>query len=123
MNAVEFRARRVLVVEDEAMVAMLLEAMLEDLGHEVAAITGKTSEAAILAREAPIDLAVLDVNLNGEFTYEIAALLRTRGIPFLFATGYGNAGLAPEWRDVPTLQKPFQLRELRERIEEVVRPT
>jgi CheY-like chemotaxis protein len=122
MNAAEFRARRVLVVEDEAMVAMLLEAMLEDLGHEVAAIAGKASEAAILAREAPIDLAILDVNLNGEFTYEIAAILRTRGIPFLFATGYGNAGLAPEWRDVPTLQKPFQLRELRERIEEVVRP-
>lgn len=102
------------------MVAMLLETMLEDLGHEVAAITGKASEAAILAREAPIDLAVLDVNLNGEFTYEIAALLRARGIPFLFATGYGSAGLAPEWRNVPTLQKPFQLRELRERIEEVV---
>jgi CheY-like chemotaxis protein len=117
------RARRVLLVEDEAMVAMLLENMLEELGYEVAAITGKASEAAILAREAPIDLAVLDVNLNGEFTYEIAALLRARGIPFLFATGYGNAGLAREWRDVPTLQKPFQLRELRERIDEVVPPT
>jgi CheY-like chemotaxis protein len=111
------------VVEDEAMVAMLLESMLQELGHEVVAIAGKTHEAARLATEAPIDLAVLDVNLNGEFTYEIARLLQTRGIPFLFATGYGNAGLSPEWRDVPTLQKPFQLRELRERIDEIAPPT
>lgn len=116
MSALRPGSCRVLVVEDEAMVAMLLESMLLDLGHEVVAITGQVQEATTFAREAVIDFAILDVNLNGEYTYAVADVLRARGIPFLFATGYGNAGLHADWRHVPTLQKPFQSRDLDQSI-------
>lgn len=103
---------RVLIVEDEAVVAMLLEDMLGDLGHEVVATAGRLDKALELAREAPIDIAVLDVNLNKQFTWPVAQILAERGVPFAFATGYGAAGLAEEWRGHTVLQKPFHQREL-----------
>ena len=90
------------------MVAMLLETMLQELGHEVEAIAGKASEAAILAREAPIDFAVLDVNLNGEFVFPLAEQLRSKGVPFLFATAYADDDrLFPSTsKQAPRLAKP-----------------
>ncbi|MCC6777163.1 MAG: response regulator [Hyphomicrobiales bacterium] len=110
-----FMSRRVLIVEDEGMVAMLLEDMLADLGHEVVATVGRLELAAKAISEAKFDFAVLDVNLDGARTYPLAAMLKERDIPFVFATGYGMAGLDPEWASVPVLQKPFQLEQL-ERI-------
>lgn len=112
---------KVLVIEDEAMVAMLLEDMLLDLGHQVAATAGRMDHAMKLATDLPVDLAILDVNLNGEQTYPLAAILAARLIPFVFATGYGAAGLKEEWRGVPALQKPFQASELAEAISQVTR--
>ena len=82
----EMFCRRVLIVEDEGMVAMLLEDMLTDLGHEVVATIGQMDGAAELVAEAAIDVAVLDVNLNGEHTYSLATVLKARGVPFIFAT-------------------------------------
>ncbi|MGH6794216.1 MAG: response regulator [Methylocella sp.] len=111
--------RRVLIVEDEGMVAMLLEEMLTDLGHEVVAIVGRVDRAVELAFEAAVDVAVLDVNLNGQQIYPVATALKSRGVPFVFATGYDNSGLNEEWRSVPTLQKPFQARDLERVMREV----
>lgn len=116
---VEKTARRVLIIEDEGMVAMLLEDMLSDLGHEVVATVGRMDRAAQLVSETSADVVILDVNLNGEQTYPLASILASRGIPFIFATGYGAAGLKEEWRSTPALQKPFQAREL----ERVIRET
>ncbi len=100
--------RRVLVVEDEVLIGMLLEDMLGDLGYKVAASASRFEEAAKLARESEIDLAILDVNLNGREVYPVADILAERGIPFLFATGYGERGLPSAHQHRPTLQKPFQ---------------
>ena len=106
------RGLRVLVVEDEMLVAMSIEDMLLDLGHEVAGIAARLDPALALAGEAQLDLAILDVNLAGERSFPVAALLAGRGIPFLFATGYGVQGIEEQWRDRPVLQKPFRGQDL-----------
>jgi CheY-like chemotaxis protein len=106
----------ILVVEDESMVAMMIEDMLEDLGHKVIATSGRMPEASKLVSDSIADLAILDVNLNGEETYPLADSLAARQIPFIFATGYGASGIKPEWSGVPVLQKPFQSRELAQAI-------
>jgi DNA-binding response OmpR family regulator len=115
------RGRRVLIVEDESMIAMLLEDMLTDLGHEVVAIIGKVEHAEPLLAEGAFDFAILDVNLNGETTYPLAQQLRARGVPFLFATGYGSAGLPKEWCDTPVLQKPFLAAQLHRVMREALK--
>jgi CheY-like chemotaxis protein len=111
---------QILVVEDESMVAMMIEDMLEDLGHKVIATSGRMPDARKLVSNASADLAILDVNLNGEETYPLADSLAARAIPFIFATGYGSSGIKAEWSGVPVLQKPFQSRELAEAINRAV---
>jgi CheY-like chemotaxis protein len=106
----------VLLVEDEAVVAMLLEDMLSDLGHRVVASATRMDEAMKFAAELTFDLAIVDLNLNGERSDQIAQLLTSRGIPFVLATGYGAAGLEQYWKGVPAVQKPFQLNELSKAI-------
>ena len=100
---------RVLLVEDETLVAMLLEDMIGDLGGAVVGSASRVGRALDLVREQgdEIDLAVLDVNLGGEDAFPVASLLAERGVPFVFSTGYGSAGLPEPWRSRPTLQKPF----------------
>ena len=99
---------RVLVVEDEMMVSMLIEDMLSDLGCAVVGPASRLDEALQLAREAELDCAVLDVNLGGQPIFPLADLLREMGAPFAFATGYGDAGLRDVDRGSPVLQKPFR---------------
>lgn len=100
--------RRVLVVEDESLVAMLLETILEDLGCQVVGPAATVDEAVELIRaDAGLDAALLDVNVGGRPVFPAAAALAERGVPFLFASGYGAAGLPAEWSDRPTIQKPF----------------
>ena len=113
-------ARRVVIIEDEGMVAMLIEDMLADLGHEVVATVGQMERAAQLISETSADIVILDVNLNGEQTYVLASALASRGIPFIFSTGYGSAGLKEEWRSRPALQKPFQTRDLERVMRQVL---
>jgi CheY-like chemotaxis protein len=100
---------RVFLVEDEALVAMLMEDMLTDHGCSVVATAPRLDEALAHAQDLTLefDVAVLDLNLAGENTFSVASALEKRGIPFVFATGYGAGGLPPEWRGRPTLQKPF----------------
>ena len=100
---------RILLVEDETLVAMLLEDMVEDLGGKVIGSASRLGRALEFAEDdsIQIDLAVLDVNLAGEEAFPVAAALAKRQVPFAFSTGYGNAGLPELWRGRPTLQKPF----------------
>jgi CheY-like chemotaxis protein len=107
------QGRRALVVEDEVLVGMLLEEMLRELGYELAALSTHVDEALVLARTARFDVAVLDINLNGRQSFPVADAIRLRGLPFLFATGYGSRILGAAYKDVPILQKPFSLEELR----------
>jgi CheY-like chemotaxis protein len=99
---------RVLVVEDEMMVSMLIEDMLEDLGCKVVGPASRLDEAMALAGEAELDCAVLDVNLGGQSIFPLADFLRAKGAPFAFATGYGDAGLRDVDKGSPVLQKPFR---------------
>ncbi len=101
------RPDRILVVEDEAIVAMLLEDMLAELGYTVVGPVTRLDRALDLAREAEIEGAVLDVNLNGRDTYAVADALAARSIPFVFATGYSAKELAERFRTTPLTQKPF----------------
>jgi CheY-like chemotaxis protein len=100
--------RRVLIVEDEAMIRMLLDDMLTELGYTVAAEAARIDEAIGLVHEAAFDLAILDVNLNGQSILPVVEALLARNLPFVFATGYGQRGVPEAFRDRPTLQKPFQ---------------
>jgi CheY-like chemotaxis protein len=99
---------KVLVVEDEMMVSMLIEDMLTDLGCTIVGPASRLDEALALAREVELDCAVLDVNLGGQPIFPLADLLREKGAPFAFATGYGDAGLRDVDKGAPVLQKPFR---------------
>jgi CheY-like chemotaxis protein len=101
--------RRVLIVEDDVMIRMLIEDMLSDLGFAVAAGVSKVHEALAAVSSTDIDVAILDVNLSGETTGPVAEALAARGTPFVFATGYGEHGLPAQFRDRPILRKPFQI--------------
>ena len=101
---------RVLVVDDEMMVAMLLEDMLIELGCSVVGPVSNVAHALAKLEGEDIDVALLDVNLSfGQSGYPVADDMVQRGIPFAFVTGYGSASLNPDYGDAPTLQKPFHL--------------
>jgi CheY-like chemotaxis protein len=110
-------AKRVLVVEDELMIRMLLEDMLGELGYTVAAEAGRIDEALQAAKTADFDLAILDLNLDGEPVLPVADALVARGMPFVFATGYGERGLPEPYRNRPTLKKPFQMEGLKQMLQ------
>jgi CheY-like chemotaxis protein len=111
---------RVLLVEDENLVAALLEDMLAELGHSVVGPVARLKKALEMAQREAIDLAILDVNINGEQAYPVAEALAARGIPFVFSTGYGERGLPPQYRGHPTLQKPFQQHDLEKLFAELL---
>src|SRR5437660_1741515 len=111
---------RVLIVEDELMIRMLLEDMLAELGYAVAASATRLDEAVKIASSGDFDVAILDVNLEGQPVSPVADVLVARGTPFLFATGYGERGLPEHYRDRPTLKKPFQMESLRRMLHRVL---
>ena len=113
------RALRILVVEDEMMIAMMVEDMLADIGHQVIGVAQNLAAAMAMAQDREFDLAILDVNLAGERSFPVAHLLTARGVPFLFATGYGNLGLEDDFQNVLTLSKPFQLHDLAKAVNQV----
>ena len=101
-------ARRILIVEDEAIIAMMIEDFLVELGWVVVGPAARRAQALAMVRDADIDAALLDVNLNGGDSFPVADILSRRHIPFVFATGYGSAGIADRFQGVPTLTKPFE---------------
>lgn len=104
---------RVLLVEDENIIAMLTEDMLGDMGFEVGVSAATLSQGLKAASAEKFDFAVLDINLRGELSYPIADILIERGIPFIFASGYVEGGIDPRYRTIPALKKPFNLEGLR----------
>lgn len=107
----------VLVLEDEMMVAMLLEDMLTEVGCRVVGPVATVAPAIALLQERAVDAALLDVNLSfGQSGYPVAEALAARGIPFAFVTGYGAGTLNPAFKDRPTLQKPFHMAALVETL-------
>jgi CheY-like chemotaxis protein len=104
--------RRILIIEDEAVIAMMVEDFLAQLGWEVAALACSYESALVMARDADIDAAVLDINLQGKDSFDAADALAGRRIPFVFASGYGTEGICDRFRDVPVLTKPFHRDEL-----------
>jgi len=122
-RAIEVKGLRVLVVEDESMVSMLMEDMLHELGCTVVGAVARFDEALRQATNGPaFDLVLLDVNLNGKQTFPIAEVLAARGVRFIFATGYGEGILPPSLQGRPILQKPFELATLEKALRRAVLP-
>jgi len=113
---------RVLVVEDEYLIRMLLEDMLADIGYDLAAGVGTIAEASEIAANGDFHAAILDVNLDGKEIYPVADILTERGVPFIFVTGYGERSLVEPYRDRPALQKPFQAEQLRTALAGLLAP-
>lgn len=108
---------RVLIVEDEIVVALFLEDVLDEFGYRVAGVVTQLDDA--MARDQDYDIALLDVHINGRSVFAFADMLAGRGIPFVFATGYGERGIPERHRSSPVLQKPFQPDELKRILEEI----
>lgn len=98
---------KIMLVEDESLVLMLLEDMLKDMGHSVACTASELDEALELARDAPYNLAIIDINLKGQRTFPVAEIVKDRKLPLIFSTGYGANGIDPKFADIPVLCKPF----------------
>ena len=116
MNGADLSGLRILVVEDEAAISLLLEDMLLDFGCEVVGPAARLAAALDLAQRETFDLAILDVNVAGEAIYPVAEALDERKVPFVFSTGYGSAGIKDPYRNRPVVQKPFAQHELRQRL-------
>jgi CheY-like chemotaxis protein len=110
---------RVLVVEDEPIIAMMIVDYLEELGCKVVAVASRLPDAIEQARTLDLDAAALDVNLAGELSYPVAEVLRERAVPFVFATGYGVDATPVSWKSAPVLSKPFRVEQLAKVLLEV----
>lgn len=111
---------RILVVEDEFLLACTLEEDLRAFGATVVGPCCNLAQAAVATRREPFDVAVLDINLNGTMVYPLAEELRARGIPFLFLTGYGSLDLPEEFRALPRLSKPYNAAALAAEIKRIL---
>jgi CheY-like chemotaxis protein len=108
--------RSILIVEDEPLIAMMLEDFLETLGHSIHASCDNLTDALTRCQEGGFDLAILDVNLKGELVWPAASALRERGVPFVIASG-GHVEPPPvEFLNAPMLEKPYTI----DRIEPVL---
>lgn len=102
---------RILLVEDEPIIAMTAEDMLDALGFDVVATAATLDEALAASARGGFDVALLDINLNGLESFPVADALKAEGKPFIFTTGYGAAGCG-EHRDAPLVTKPYRIADL-----------
>jgi CheY-like chemotaxis protein len=112
---------RTIVVEDEPLVRLMTEDILISAGCVVVAAASSLNEALIHISAMEFDLAVLDINLAGTEVYPAAELLRSKGTPIIFVTGYGRRGVQDAWHVFPILQKPFSTRDIEQAIARVRR--
>jgi CheY-like chemotaxis protein len=115
--------RRVLIVEDEPMVAWLLDDMLVDFGCAVVGTADRVEEALAMIEGRPIDAVVLDVNLRGQMSYPVADVLAARGVPFVLTTGYARDRLLEPYRKYPYLLKPYHRQAMRDALLGLLTPT
>jgi len=99
--------KKVLIVEDEMMVLIMLEDMLHDFGCQNPESAATSEQALELLGLHSFDVAILDINLNGKRSYDVAAALTAKQIPFVFCSGNSVLDLPPNFRNVPFLRKPF----------------
>lgn len=111
---------RVLVVEDEPIIAMTAEDMLDAIGCEVVASAATLGDALAAAARGGFDVALLDINLNGVASLPVADALKAAGTPFVFTTGYGAGGCG-QHLDAPLVAKPYRLSDLEEALEQALR--
>jgi CheY-like chemotaxis protein len=107
---------RVLIVEDEMIIAMMLEDTLADLGHQVVGVAMRLPQAMELATTVEADLAILDINLDGKKSFPVAQVLADRGVRVVFASGYGAPGLEAPFLDAVVMKKPFEAPDIRSAI-------
>lgn len=112
---------QILVVEDEALVAMLIEDVLTDIGCSVVGIASTFTEGMEYANRLAFDAAILDVNLQGQQSYPIAGTLAGRHVPFIFVTGYGEASILEELKHIQVIRKPFRRRDLERALSSAMR--
>ena len=108
---------RILLVEDEALIALMLEDMVEGMGCAVTGLAPRVGLGVTLAESGDFDLAILDVNVAGENVEPVAQALAARGLPFIFATAYGEAGVPLGYRNRPVVAKPFPTEQLEDAIQ------
>ncbi len=113
---------RILLVDDEPLISAITEEWLLDLGHDVVGPALDLPSAMRFAEAGGVDAAVIDVSLGRESGYPLAEALEARGVPFVFATGYGKGGLEPHWRHCETLAKPFEFDTFRAAVEGMLAP-
>jgi two-component SAPR family response regulator len=116
MSKSEMSGRRILVVEDEMLIALTIEDVVQDCGGKVVGPVATLEEALKLVEEEEFDAAILDVSIRGSKVYPVAEALVARDIPFVFASGYGDWALPEELRDKPRLMKPFTVATLEEQV-------
>lgn len=110
---------KVLVVEDEALVALMVEDAVTDAGHEIVAIASNLQDALRLAAGAAFDVALLDLNLNGQKGHALPVMLQSRGKPFAFVTGYGEPGVLAAFAAAPVVRKPFRSADIARVLEQL----
>jgi DNA-binding response OmpR family regulator len=113
--------KRVLLVEDEPLVSMMLADMLSAFGHKVDGPYSRFSDAILAAKTGNLQAGILDVNLGGEKTYAVADILTNRKIPFAFVTGYGPDSIVAAFSHAPVLQKPIEAAKLHALLQQIVR--
>lgn len=115
------RRKRIFVIEDDPLMAMLLDDVLDVFGYEVAAMSAFMEDALSMLETQQFDAAILDINIHGFMCYEIAEQLQKKGIPFLFSTGYHPTTLPKEYQDCPTLQKPYDINQLKVQLDKILK--
>jgi CheY-like chemotaxis protein len=108
----QFAGRHILLVEDEMMILLMIEEMLTDLGGASVSTAATVEQALGLIERQVFDVAMLDVNLNGNKSYPVADTLAARGVPFIFATGYSDRTVGDAYPGRPVLKKPFRYPQL-----------
>ena len=110
----------ILLVEDEALIRMMLVQMVEELGHTVIAEAGRVDDGRSVAQIEGYDLAILDINLDGMSVRPVAEAVRSRGLPFFFLSGYGSSGVPHGFEGTTVLAKPCTLDRLKDTIDAVL---
>jgi DNA-binding response OmpR family regulator len=109
MSDAPFSALKFMILDDEIIIALDLEYMLTDLGHRVVGTANRVDRGMEIAQNGDIDMAILDINVRGVLSFPIAEVLRDRGVPVIFASGYGQLGLIAAFRGAHILTKPFDI--------------